>query len=117
MGQGKQHKKCAQGVVNKLKGTHLCQKEFPIFRNGDIHFIDAVGFPHKSKSFLKPIAVECEWGSSKLQQESNKLDLLEFKKRYPEAEIFQVNDSEEVNFSKLKKFQGASLNRPVIRRF
>nr|MBI4157074.1 hypothetical protein [Candidatus Woesearchaeota archaeon] len=105
MGQQKEHKKCVQGVHNRLKSTHQCFKEFPIFREGNVHFIDTVGFPHKDRPYLKPIAVECECGSSKPQQESNRSDLTEFKKRYPEAEVFQVNKAEEIDYDKLKRFK------------
>jgi len=115
MGQNKDHKKCVQDTINKLKKTHLCQKEFPIFREGNLHFLDTVGFPHREKSYLKPIAIECECGSSKTQQESNRLDLLEFKKRYPQAEIFQVGDSEEINFKRLLRFSQPPKNK--INRF
>jgi len=120
MGQSKSHKKCAQDVINRLKETHLCHKEFPIFREGNMHFIDGVGFPHKDKPHLKPIAVECEVGSSKLQRESNMLDLLEFKKRYPDSEVFQVESVEEVDFGKLRRFQRPSFQQrrfPPMRRF
>jgi|SRR3989344_4412748 len=120
MGQNKQHKKCVQDTINRIKKTHLCQKEYPVFRNGDIHFLDAVGFPHKERTDLKPIAVECECGSSKPQQESNKMDLLEFKKRYPEAEVFQVNNAEQIDFNRLKKMQQRPVYKPIyrpIRRF
>ena len=79
MGQQKFHKKCVQDTINKVKETHSCYKEYPIVRNGNYHFIDVVGHPHPNKKHLKSFATECESGSSKLQQESNKLDLIEFK--------------------------------------
>ncbi len=103
MGQNKEHKECVQKTINHLKSTHLCNKEHPIFREGNIHFLDVVGFPHDAKSNLKPFAVECECGSSRLQQESNKKDLEEFKKRYPESKVFQVKSFREIDFNKLRE--------------
>ena len=61
------------------------------------------------------MAVECESGSSRLQQESNMRDLKEFKRRYPDAEIFQVNDAEQVNFSRLNR--GKELKKFSQKRF
>ena len=85
--------------------------------NGNVHFIDTVGFPHKDKINFKPVAVECESRSSKPQQESNRHDLAEFKKRYPDAEIFQVNNAEEVDFKRLNRMEQRPFFRPPIRRF
>jgi len=117
MGQQKIHKKCVQDIHNKLKHTHQCYKEYPVFREGNVHFIDTVGFPHKDKINFKPVAVECESRSSKPQQESNRHDLAEFKKRYPDAEIFQVNNAEEVDFKRLNRMEQRPFFRPPIRRF
>lgn len=103
MTQDKKHKKCVQDVNNKVKGTHNCLREYPINRNGDFHFIDIVGHPHPDKKNLKPFAVECESESSKSQQESNRLDLLEWKKHYPEGEISQINDASQMDLNRLKK--------------
>lgn len=114
MGQNKLHKKCVQDVHNRLKGTHQCYKEYPLFRDGgNVHFIDTVGFPHSDKQHLKPIAVECESGSSASQRESNKRDLEEFKKRYPETEIFQVGGADEVDFERLKRNSKPLLRPPI----
>lgn len=99
----KQHKKCVFGVINKLKRTHQSIREYPIFRRGNIHFIDVISFPHDDKPHLKPVACECESDSPKSQRESNLLDLKEFKKRYSDCEIFQVTDADEVDLKRLIK--------------
>ena len=114
MGQHKLHKKCVQDVHNRLKSSHQCHKEYPLFRDGgNVHFIDTVGFPHADKQHFKPIAVECESGSSASQRESNKRDLEEFKRRYPEAEIFQVGNADEIDFEKLKRNNNALFRQPL----
>lgn len=105
MTQDKKHKECVQGVINKTKASHSCYKEYPINRNGDYHFLDVVGHPHPDKPNLKSFATECESESSKPQQESNKLDLLEWKKHFPDGEIFQINDASQMDTNKLKKNQ------------
>ena len=128
MAQDKKHKTCIQDVINKTKTTHSCYKEYPISRNGNFHFIDTVGFPHPDKTHLKPFATECEDGSSSPQRESNKLDLLEFKKHYPDSEIFQIESADELDTKKLVKQQQKSqslpqskpkfqFKRPMLRKF
>ena len=117
MGQKRVHKQCVQDIHNKLKLTHQCHKEYPLFRDGNVHFIDTVGFPHKDKPHLKPIAVECESGSGKPQQESNMNDLIEFRRRYPDAEIFQVNHAEQIDFNKLRKINGPGFSKPISKGF
>ena len=99
--QNKQHKNCVQGVINTIKKTHQSFKEYPIFRNSDVHFIDVVAFPHQDRPYLRPLGVECECGSAKKQRISNARDLLEFKKRYPDAEIFQVDNAGQINWKRL----------------
>ncbi|MFH1802813.1 MAG: hypothetical protein ABH864_05200 [archaeon] len=105
MSQRRKHKDCVQGIINKTKSTHNCTKEHIINRNGDFHFLDVVGFPHADKkNFWKPFAAECENKSSNLQRQSNQEDVLEFKRRYPESEVFQVDSAEKFDTNKLRKF-------------
>lgn len=120
MGQSKDHKKCVQDVINRVKSTHLCKKEYPVFRDGNLHFLDVVGMPHPDKKEMKPIAVECECGSSNLQRASNMQDLIEFRRRYPDVEIFQVNGAREIDFNRLRKIQtpvNQNVNRSGFRLF
>jgi|SRR3989339_1161631 len=104
MGQNKEHKQCVQNINNQVKNTHSCYKEYPIFRNGDVHFLDIVGHPNSSENenLYRPFSAECECGSSKLQQNSNKIDLQEWMRRYPEGVIFQVKSADEFDIGKLK---------------
>ena len=99
--QNKEHRICVQQIINILKKTHQSYKELPIFRNSNVHFIDVVAFPHQDKPHLKPMGAECECNSGKKQRISNAKDLLEFKKRYPDAEIFQVNNSNQIDWRRL----------------
>ena len=85
--QNKDHKTCVMGCKNKLNGKYNCLRESPIFRDGKVHLIDLEC--HTDNPSLKPVAVECECGSGKLQRESNRLDLLEWKKKNPTGETFQ----------------------------
>jgi len=103
MAQNKRHKLCVQNSKNKIKGSHNCLKESTIFRNSDVHYLDLECHPINPKSF-KPCAIECECNSSKLQRESNKLDLLEWKKENPTGEIFQIENAEQFDINKLKRF-------------
>ncbi len=116
MSQDKKHKACVQGVINKTKNTHSCFKEMPINRDGNFHYLDVVGFPHPDKPDLKPFACECEDGSSNPQQESNLNDLREFKKHYPESEIFQIEEAEDLDVSKLRKKPKNPFNSGGFRR-
>ena len=99
-----QHKRCVQGVINKTKTTHNCLREQAINVSGDYHFLDVIGHPHKDKEeFFKPFVAECETNMNTAQARSNKLDMLEWKKRYPEGEIFQISTEDEFDASKLNK--------------
>ncbi len=104
MGQNKEHKQCVQNINNKVKNTHSCYKEYPIFRNGDVHFLDIVGHLNSSENenLYRPFSAECECGSSRLQQNSNKMDLLAWEKQNKSGVIFQINNSEEFDLGKLK---------------
>jgi hypothetical protein len=96
----KEHKQCVQESNNKLVKTHNCKKETPLYRNG-WRFLDLEC--HPTNENFKSTAIECECGSSKSQRESNHLDLLEWKKRNSEGEIFQINSSNEIDISKIRK--------------
>jgi len=113
MGQERPHKQCVMDVANLVKKTHSTYKEYPINRLGDYHYLDLIGHPLSEEVNFKPFALECESGSSKSQQESNKLDLQEFKKRFPESEIFQINNANEFDINKLKKINNGMVKKPI----
>lgn len=97
----KQHKICVQKSKEKLNQTHNCRKESPIFRNGSWHFLD-LECPSVNNNF-RDMALECECGSSRPQRESNKLDLLEWKRKNSEGAIFQIENAEQFNLHQLRK--------------
>ncbi len=96
----KEHKQLIEDCKGKLN-KHNCRKETPIFRLGTWRFIDLECWPHNPKRH-KPIAVEGEVGSSKLQRESNLKDLLEWKKQTG-GEIFQIEHIDELDVRRLIK--------------
>ncbi len=100
----KYHKEAVENCKNKLNLTHVCEMESKIFRNGEIHFLGLECHPNKNNlTLFKPTAIEVEDGSSKLQRESNLADLQEWKRKNTDGEIFQIEDSDQLDISKLKK--------------
>lgn len=94
----KKHKECVEGCKNKLF-KHNCRRETAIHRSG-WHFLDLECHPHDKKKF-KPVAIECECGSGMPQRQSNYQDLLEWRKKNPDGEIFQIENSDELDVNKL----------------
>jgi hypothetical protein len=102
--QDKNHKQVVEDCRKKLGGTHNCMKESPIYRDG-WHFLDLECHPFHSDKF-KSAALEIESKSSRPQKESNYRDLLEWKKKNPvDSEIFQIENEDQLNTSKLSKPQ------------
>ena len=117
--QNKEHRRCVFEARNRVKGSHSCLAEVPICRDGNWHFLDLEC--HNLNPNSKPFALECENKSSRLQRDSNWKDLLEWKRRNPEGEIFQVESVDEIDFNKLKKklqfrHQPFRYNRGFVRR-
>lgn len=101
MSESKEHKLCKMKCQNFLAGTHNCRTEVPIHRNGSWNLLD-LECPSINKNY-KDCAIECEVDSNNAQRESNRLDLLEWKRKNPQGEIFQIESPEELKLSRLKK--------------
>ena len=114
----KEHKQEVQKCKDKLAGSHSCFKESPIYRNG-WHYLDLECHPIDSKKF-KSTAIEVENKSNKYNRESNYRDLLTWKEKNKEGEIFQITNSEELDVKKLTKSPYSKFSpsfQPKFRRF
>jgi len=97
----KKHKQEVENCRHKLSESHSCKRETPIYRRG-WRFLDLECHPLNPAQF-KPTAVEIEVNSSKPQRESNKLDLMEWKKKNTDGIAFQIENSNQLDINKLRK--------------
>jgi len=115
MAESRKHKECIEDCKNKLTQSHNCRRESLIYRDG-WKYLDLECYPHNS-STDKPTAIECECNSGRLQRQSNREDLLEWKRKNPEGVAWQIEDASQLDVDKIKKKPKPQFRSRYRRRF